>query len=75
MFSKIAHSKLMNQINHIMYIVLLLMGGKVKHMRCEQLLCSTTPKSNIRPYCDNLIVKINCYDKEGLIVNIVIVMF
>ena len=43
---------------------------KVNHARYQQLVCSTTPTSNIQPYCDNLIVNISWYDKEGLIVNI-----
>ena len=33
------------------------------------MLCSTIPKSNIRPDIDNLIVKISGYDINGLVVN------
>ena len=33
------------------------------------MLCSTIPKSDIRPYIDNLIVKISGYDINGLVVN------
>ena len=42
---------------------------KIKHIRCQNLLCSTTPKPNIRPDIDNLIVKISDYDINGLVVN------
>ena len=42
---------------------------KIKHMRCQHLLCSTSPRSNIRPDEKNLIVKISYYDKDGLVVN------
>ena len=42
---------------------------KVKHISCQQLLCSTPIWSNMRPYCDNLIVKISCYDKDWAVVN------
>ena len=38
-------------------------------MRYEQLLYSTSPRSNIRLDVDNLIVKISYYDKGGLVVN------
>ena len=42
---------------------------KIKHITCQSILCSTTPKSKIRPDIDNLIVKINGYDINGLVVN------
>ena len=42
---------------------------KIKHIRCQNLLCSTTPKPNIRPDIDNLIVRISGYDINGLVVN------
>ena len=42
---------------------------KIKHMRYKQFLCSTPLILNIRPDVDNLIVKISCYDKGGLVVN------
>ena len=42
---------------------------KIKHIRCQNLLCSTTPKVNIRPDIDNLIVRISGYDINGLVVN------
>ena len=42
---------------------------KIKHIRCQNLLCSTTPKPNIRPDIDNLIVRIIGYDFNGLVVN------
>ena len=42
---------------------------KIKHMRCQHLLCSTSPRSNIRPDGDNLIDKLSCYDKDGLVIN------
>ena len=42
---------------------------KIKHIRCQNLLCSTTPKVNIRSNIDNLIVKISGYDINGLVVN------
>ena len=43
--------------------------AKIKHMRCQQLLCSSSTRSNIRPDVDNLIVTISCYDKGSLVVN------
>ena len=42
---------------------------KIKHIRCQNILCSTTRKSNIRPDIDNLIVKISGYDINDLVVN------
>ena len=42
---------------------------KVKLVRYQQLLYSTTPRLNIRLHYDSLIVKISCYDKDGLVVN------
>ena len=42
---------------------------KIKHIRCQNLLCSTTPKPNIRQDIDNLIVRISGYDINGLVVN------
>ena len=42
---------------------------KIKHIRCQNILCSTTPKPNIRPDIDNLIVRISGYDFNGLVVN------
>ena len=42
---------------------------KIKHIRCQFFLCSTTPKVNIRPDIDNLIVRISGYDINGLVVN------
>ena len=38
-------------------------------MICQQLLYSTSPRLNIRSDVNNLIVKIRCYDKGGLVVN------
>ena len=38
-------------------------------MRYEQLLYSTSPRSNIRSDVDNFIIKISCYDKRCLVVN------
>ena len=38
-------------------------------MRCQYLLCSTSPRSNIQPDGDNLIVKTSFYNKDGLVVN------
>ena len=35
---------------------------KIKHLRCQQLLCSTKPCPNKRPEIDNLIVKVTFYD-------------
>ena len=37
---------------------------RVKHMRCQQLLCSTTRCSKMRHDIDNLTVKISCYNKQ-----------
>ena len=42
---------------------------KMKHIRYQNLLCSTSPKSNIRPDIENHIVKISSYDINGLVVN------
>ena len=42
---------------------------KIKHIRCQNILCSTTSKSNIRPDIDNFIVKISGYDINDLVVN------
>ena len=42
---------------------------KIQNIRYQKCLCSTTPRSNIRPDIDNLIAKISCYDKDGLVVN------
>ena len=38
---------------------------KIKHLRCQQLLCSTKPCHNKRLDIDNLIVKAIFYDKIG----------
>ena len=38
---------------------------KLKHLCCQQLLCSTKPCPNKRPYIDNLIVKVTFYDNVG----------
>ena len=38
---------------------------KLKHLRCQQLLCSTNPCPNKRPDIDNLIVKVTFYDNIG----------
>ena len=42
---------------------------KIKYIRCQNRLCSTTPKVNISPDIDNLIVRISGYDINGLVVN------
>ena len=42
---------------------------KTKHIRCQNHLCSTIPKPNIRPDIDKLIVKISGYDINCLVVN------
>ena len=42
---------------------------KIKYIRCQNHSCSTTPKSNIRPDIDNLIVRISGYNINGLVVN------
>ena len=53
-----------------MFIVnLSLIEQKIKHIRCQNLLCSTNSQCNIRPNVENLIVKISCFDKDGLVVN------
>lgn len=36
---------------------------KIKHLRCQQLLCSTKPYHNKVPDIYNLIVKVTFYDK------------
>ena len=38
---------------------------KLKHLRCQQLLCSTKPCPNKRPNIDNLIVKVTFSDNVG----------
>ena len=38
---------------------------KIKHLRCQQLLCSTRPCPNKRPDINNLIVKVTYYDNVG----------
>ena len=38
---------------------------KIKHLCCQQLLCSTKPCPNKRPEIDNLIVKVTFYDNVG----------
>ena len=38
---------------------------KIKHLRCQQLLCSTKRCINKRPNIDNLIVKVTFYDNNG----------
>ena len=42
---------------------------KIKHMRYQHLLRLTSPRLNIKPDEDNLIIKTSYYDKDGLIVN------
>ena len=41
----------------------------------KSVLCSTTPKPNIRPDIDDLVVKISGYDINGLVVNGYSVMY
>ena len=41
----------------------------MKDVRYQYILCSTTPRSNIRLDEDNLIVKARGYEKDGLVVN------
>ena len=38
-------------------------------MRYQHLLRSTSPRLNIRPDEDNLIIKTSYYDKDGLVIN------
>ena len=42
---------------------------KIKYVRCQFLLCSTTLRLKIRSDRDNFIVKISCYGTDGLVVN------
>ena len=43
--------------------------AKIKHKRCQTLLCLTTPKSNIFPDIETLIVIISGYDNNALVGN------
>ena len=38
-------------------------------MRYQHLLCLTSPRSNISPDGENIIIKIIFYDKDGVVVN------
>ena len=42
---------------------------KIKYVRCQQLLCSTTLRPNIRLDGENVFVKISGYDKNNLVVH------
>ena len=54
--------------NHVTYIVHTLIQEKIKYMRCQHLLFSTSPRSKIRPNGNNFIIEISCYAKDCLVV-------
>ena len=42
---------------------------KIKYMRYQHLLCSTSLRSNISLDGENIIIEISFYDKDGVVVN------
>ena len=42
---------------------------KVEDVRYHTLVCSIPPITHIKVDGDNIIVNINCYDKDGLVIN------
>ena len=40
--------------------------SKVKHIKCHQLMCTSIPCTNKRPYCNDMIFKITCFRNDEI---------